>query len=117
MTQRAIRVIALVNRREAMSLLGFPLMQCIDINDSETVQGLLGAHMSTRHAKALAVHLAGGTWTHDYSISAAQSLSVSTAMPKEVYALTQLFPQPTRTRQSVEYVPVPYGGRRRQNRS
>lgn len=73
-------------------MLGFPLMQCIDINDSETVQELLGTHMSTQHAKALAVHLASGTRTHDYPISAAQSLSVGTAVPKEVYAFTLLFP-------------------------
>jgi hypothetical protein len=29
-------------------------------------------------------------------------------MPKEVYEFMALFAQPTRTRQSVEYVPVPY---------
>jgi hypothetical protein len=92
-------------------------MQCIDGNDLETVQELLGAHMSTQHAKALVAHRASGTRTHDYSISAAQSLSISTAMPKEVYAFTQLFHQPTPTRQSVEYVPVPYGWRRGQSRS
>jgi Serine dehydrogenase proteinase len=45
MTQRAIRAIALVHRQETMNLLGFPLMQYIDINDLETAQELLGAHM------------------------------------------------------------------------
>jgi hypothetical protein len=29
-------------------------------------------------------------------------------MPEEVYQFMALFPQPTRTRPSVEYVPVPY---------
>src|SRR5437879_11845512 len=34
---RKSRVIALVHRQETMSLLGFPLMRYIDINDSEDV--------------------------------------------------------------------------------
>lgn len=33
---------------------------------------------------------------------------VSTAMPAEVYDFMRLFPQPTRTRPTVEYVPTPY---------
>jgi hypothetical protein len=121
MTQRAIRAIALVRRQGTMSLLGFPLRRYIDIDDSETAQESLGAHMSTRHAKALAVQLASGIRTHDYPITAAraaeQGLPVSTAMPKEVYAFMQLFPQPTRLCQSVEYVPVPCGGHLGQKRS
>jgi ClpP class serine protease len=80
-----------------------------------TVQELLSARMSAEKAKALAVQLASGTWTHDYPITAARAtelgLPVSTTMPTEVYEFMQLFPQPTRTRPSVEYVPVPYGGR------
>ncbi|HWP35560.1 MAG TPA: ATP-dependent Clp protease proteolytic subunit [Thermodesulfobacteriota bacterium] len=35
--QRGSRAIALVHRQETMSLLGFPLMRYIDINDSEAV--------------------------------------------------------------------------------
>ena len=85
-----------------------------------TVQELLSARMSTEKAKALAVQLASGTWTHDYPITAARAaelgLPVSTAMPTEVYEFMQLFPQPTRARPSVEYVPVPYGGRLGQGR-
>ena len=80
-----------------------------------TVQELLSERMSADKAKALAVQLASGTWTHDYPITAARAaelgLPVSTAIPTEVYEFMQLFPQPTRTRPSVEYVPVPYGGR------
>jgi ClpP class serine protease len=34
---RRSRVIALVHRQETMSLLGFPLMRYIDVNDSEDV--------------------------------------------------------------------------------
>jgi len=80
-----------------------------------TVQELLSERMSTEQAKVLAAQLATGTWTHDYSITAARAvelgLPISTAMSPEVYTFMQLFPQPTRTRPSVEYVPVPYGGR------
>jgi ClpP class serine protease len=80
-----------------------------------TVQELLSVHMSAEQAKALAVQLASGTWTHDYPITVTRAtelgLPVSTAMPSEVYAFMHLFPQPTRTRSSVEYVPMPYGGR------
>jgi hypothetical protein len=35
--QRKSRVILLIHRQETMSLLGFPLMRYIDINDSEDV--------------------------------------------------------------------------------
>ena len=86
-----------------------------------TVQELLSTRMSAEHAKALAVQLASGTWTHDYPITVERArelgLPVSTAMPTEIYTFMQLFPQPTRNRSSVEYVPVPYGGRLGQNRS
>lgn len=34
---RGSRVILLVHRQETMSLLGFPIMRCIDVNDSEQV--------------------------------------------------------------------------------
>jgi ClpP class serine protease len=80
-----------------------------------TVQELLSERMPAEQGKALAGQLARGTWTHDYPITAARAvelgLPVSTDMPTEVYAFMQLFPQPTRTRSAVEYVPVPYGGR------
>jgi ClpP class serine protease len=85
-----------------------------------TVQHLLAERMPTESAAALAEKLATGTWTHDYPIMAEEAktlgLPVSTDMPPEVYQLMSLFPQPTRTRPSVEYVPIPYranGGRGR----
>jgi ClpP class serine protease len=80
-----------------------------------TVQELLSARMPPEQAKAMAVQLASGTWTHDYPITLTRAqemgLPVSSAMPPEIYEFIQLFPQPTRTRSAVEYVPVPYGGR------
>jgi ClpP class serine protease len=77
-----------------------------------TVQDLLSERMSAEEASALAEKLATGTWTHDYPITAEEAksmgLPVSTEMPDEVYQFMSLFPQPTRTRPSVEYVPLPY---------
>ena len=63
---RRSRVIALVHRQETMSLLGFPIMRYIDVNDSEEV--------------LRAIELTD----------------------------TDVLPRPTRTRPSVEYMPVPY---------
>jgi ClpP class serine protease len=77
-----------------------------------TVQDLLSERMSQEQAAALAEKLSTGTWTHDYPITAEEGkslgLPISTEMPEEVYQFMALFPQPTRTRPSVEYVPVPY---------
>jgi ClpP class serine protease len=77
-----------------------------------TVQDLLAERMSLEQAGALAEKLATGTWTHDYPITAEEAktlgLPVSTEMPEEVYQFMSLFPQPTRTRPSVEYIPVPH---------
>ena len=79
------------------------------------VQDLLAERMAPEQAAALAEKLATGTWTHDYGITAdeakALGLPVSTEMPEEVYQFMGLFPQPTRTRPAVEYVPAPYRGR------
>ncbi|HEY7140884.1 MAG TPA: ATP-dependent Clp protease proteolytic subunit [Methylomirabilota bacterium] len=76
------------------------------------VRDLLMEHMTAEKATDIAVKLSTGTWTHDYAITAEEAkalgLPVTTEMPPEVYELMRLFPQPTRTRPSVEYVPVPY---------
>ena len=84
-----------------------------------TAQELLAERMAPEQAAALAEKLATGTWTHDYPILAEEAkalgLPVSTDIPEEVYEFMGLFPQPTRTRPSVEYVPMPYRGRQRQS--
>jgi len=80
-----------------------------------TVQELLAERMPPAEAAALADKLTTGTWTHDYAITAEEAkalgLPVSTDMPEEVYQFLALFPQPTRTRPAVEYIPLPYRGR------
>lgn len=80
-----------------------------------TVQELLGERMSPEQAARVAAQLTTGTWTHDYPITVEEArglgLPVSTQMPEEVYQFMTLFPQPTRTRPAVEYVPLPYRGR------
>jgi ClpP class serine protease len=77
-----------------------------------TVEELLADKMSPEPAAALATRLAGGTWTHDYGITfegaKTLGLPVSAEVPNEVYEFMSLFPQPTRMRPSVEYVPLPY---------
>jgi ClpP class serine protease len=66
-------------------------------------------------APELAHTLASGTWTHDYPITVTEArelgLNVSTDMPNEVYEMMALYPQ-TQQRSPVEYVPMPYRGRR-----
>jgi ClpP class serine protease len=82
----------------------------------KTVQELLGERMAHDAATALADKLTTGTWTHDYGIGSEEAkqlgLPVSTDMPQPVYDFMALFPQPTRMRPSVEYIPVPYRGAR-----
>jgi len=62
-------------------------------------------------AKKVADELSQGKYTHDYPITVEKvrelGLKVSTDVPEEVYALMELYPQPTGP-QSVQYIPVPY---------
>jgi ClpP class serine protease len=78
-----------------------------------TVVGILtGNGMAREKAEELAELLATGHWTHDYPIdfeqAQAMGLPVNDAMPKEVYVLMDLYPQPMQRRPSVQYIPVPY---------
>ena len=77
-----------------------------------TVRDLLSERLPGDQAASLAKKLASGTWTHDYAITSeeakAMGLPVRTDMPSEVYDFMRLFAQPTRTRPSVEYVPLPH---------
>jgi len=63
-------------------------------------------------AEALAEKMSTGTWTHDHPIFASEAkelgLPVTTDVPKEVFELMTLYPQPVRSQVGgVEYLPVP----------
>ncbi len=62
-------------------------------------------------AKNIAEELSSGKWTHDYPLTVeflkSLGLKVSVDMPEEVYALMDLYPQPS-GQPSVQYIPVPY---------
>lgn len=75
------------------------------------VRELLLKNQPEGKADELARLLSGGSWTHDFPITAdaAKSLGlpVSTEIPKEVLQLMDLFPQPLRQTPAVEYLPWP----------
>jgi ClpP class serine protease len=77
----------------------------------EGVREFLSDAMAPDKATELARLMSEGTWTHDHPISFEQAqslgLPVSSDMPKEVLELMELFPQPVRQQQAVEYLPVP----------
>jgi ClpP class serine protease len=83
------------------------------------VRDLLSQRLPPEQADRLADTLSQGTWTHDYPITAqvahAMGLPVRTDMPTEIYQFMALFPQPKRTRPTVEYIPPlnPNGGGRK----
>jgi len=78
----------------------------------ETVIGLLKGTLPEEKVEDVATILSQGTWTHDYPIDVAQAkgfgLPVSTDMPKEVYELMDLYPQPRGNKPSVQYIPLPH---------
>jgi ClpP class serine protease len=84
------------------------------------VYDLLTERLPPAQAEILADKLSMGVWTHDYPITAQEAktlgLPVRTDMPTEVYEFMQLFPQPTRTQPSVEYIPIPHRGRQERGR-
>ena len=69
--ERKSRMIALVHRQETMSLLGFPLMRYIDVNDSEEV--------APRSAAARRGGRLTGRWTHGFERHLTSTVSVRTA--------------------------------------
>lgn len=59
--------------------------------------------------------LTDGRWTHDYPITCTilkeMGLKINPEFPAEIYELMELYPQPAQRRPSVQYIPLPYGGR------
>ena len=77
----------------------------------EVAKELLERTLPPEKATELADLLATGTWTHDYPITYDKAqrlgLRVRADMPAEILQLMSLFPQPTRTQPTVEYLPGP----------
>lgn len=63
-------------------------------------------------ARKLARELALGKYTHDYPLTPDKleelGIKVNTEVPKEIYDLMELYPQPLQARPSVEFIPTPY---------
>ncbi len=78
----------------------------------ESVYHLLLAKFPEDQAQNIARTLTEGRWTHDYPITCRMlrdmGLAVCNEMPREVYGLMELYPQPAQRRPSVQYVPVPF---------
>ncbi len=78
----------------------------------ETVVNILTKKgYSEQDSLRIAQELSSGRWTHDFPITVEHAsqlgLKVSTNVENDVYALMDLYPQPTAT-QSVKYIPIPY---------
>ena len=75
------------------------------------VKYLLEGKYSEEIAEKLANNLTEGRWTHDYPITYEEAktlgLHVVKEIPREVYELMSLYPQPVRRQPSVEYTPLP----------
>ena len=73
------------------------------------VYNLLRDRYGEERARELAQVLTEGRWTHDYPITYEQArelgLNVETEVPEEVYALMELYKQPTKQRGTVEFMP------------
>jgi len=77
-----------------------------------TVIEILADKLGEESAREIAVQLTEGQWTHDHPITCRElstmGLQACGILPKEIYELMDLFPQPLRSRASVQYIPVPY---------
>jgi ClpP class serine protease len=77
-----------------------------------TVFDLLRDRKTEADAGRIADALSLGQWTHDYPLDVAElrrlGLEVREEMPREVYALMELYPQTKQQRPGVEFIPMPY---------
>jgi ClpP class serine protease len=78
------------------------------------VYNLLKDRYGEEKARELAQVLTEGRWTHDYPITYEHAkelgLHVETEVPEEVYALMELYKQPTKQRGTVEFMPYTQRG-------
>jgi ClpP class serine protease len=78
---------------------------------------ILRDRLGDEKAMELSQILTEGRWTHDFPLTveklSALGIPVKVELPKEIYALMELYPQPVPRRPAVEFVPVPYERRER----
>src|SRR6185312_3887438 len=78
----------------------------------EFVMNVILDDFPEERAEKLATELSSGRWTHDHPLTldvlAQLGLPVSPELPREAFALMELYPQLGGQRPSVQYVPVPY---------
>lgn len=79
---------------------------------SEVVEDLLRDKMDLDEADRVTRVLTHGKWTHDYPITCDKvkelGLNVNCNVPREIYLLMELYPQPPSRRPTVQFIPVPY---------
>ena len=97
------------NRNDETLMLGDISKKAL-VQVRETIESLLVDNMPAEKAKALALTLSEGRWTHDYPILPKQAaelgLPVTVGLPDDIYDLMALYPQATHRRPSVEFIPV-----------
>ncbi len=78
----------------------------------EVVYDILRDKVDDVMAREIARLLTQGTWTHDFPINCDMlrsfGLPVSCGLPRSVYQLMELYPQPAQRRPSVQYLPGPF---------
>ncbi len=99
------------NRDDQYLIMGDVARKAID-QVHKTVYNLLLEHHESEKANEIAKMLSEGQWTHDYPIDFDQAremgLPMNDQVPKEIYALMELYPQSGQRRPSVEFIPTPY---------
>jgi len=105
-------------RMKSPQNLSDPFCVLLDLAEKATRQveqlvlELISDKLPSDQAQQLARLLAEGYWTHDRPITPEElrrwGLPVSCDVPREIYALMQLYPQPVRHVPTVEYIPIPY---------
>lgn len=75
------------------------------------IVSLLEKKLEKDRAEEVADLLSQGRWTHDFPITCDMvsrfGLNVSTEMPKCIYELMELYPQPSQRKPSVQFIPLP----------
>jgi ClpP class serine protease len=99
------------NRDDQTLILGDVAKKAID-QVYEAVYSLVKERMPEEKAQELAKAMSSGRWTHDYPLSFEQARALgfpaNDQLPREIYALMELYPQSSQRRPSVEFVPTPY---------